>query len=243
MITGPYRIPVATVRARAVYTNTVPTQAYRSSGRPEVTFALERLIEQAAQTIGMDPVALRRLNLIEKGEMPYTNPLGLEYDSGRYHHGIDQAQALAAWDGVAARRAEAKKRGKRLGVGFTKYVESSMGTPWEQAEIYVRPEGRVDVVIGTQPSGQGHETSFAQVAAEWLGIAVEQVQIVIGDTDVVRFGGGSHSGRSMRMAGTVIVMAADDLIEKGKAIAAHVLEAAAADLEFGHGAFTDRFVQ
>lgn len=237
LITGPYRIPYASVRSRSVFTNTVPTQAYRSSGRVEVTFAVERLVEHAAAALNMDAVELRRINLIEEQEMPYTNPLGLQYDSGRYHLNMDKAMQLAGWDNISERRMDARKRGKRLGVGFAAYVESSIGTPWEQAKITVKPEGTVEVVIGTQPSGQGHETSFAQVAADWLGIAVDQVQIVVGDTDIVKVGGGSHSGRSMRMAGTVITMAADDLIKKGKRIAAQVLQAAAADVQFADGVF------
>jgi len=246
LISGNYRIPAATVRSRAVFTNTVPTQAYRSSGRPEVTFAIERLIEIAARELNMDPLELRRRNLVDKEEMPYTNPIGLYYDSGHYHDNMAIAMTAADWDGRDVRRKDAADRGKLLGVGFANYVESSIGTPVEQTEIYIRPEGHVEVVIGTQPSGQGHETSFAQVAAEWLGLPVSDVRIVMGDTDVVKVGGGSHSGRSMRMAGTVIVMAADELIEEGKEVAAEVLEASVSDIEFQDGAFqvtgTDRSV-
>ena len=246
LISGNYRIPAATVRSRAVFTNTVPTQAYRSSGRPEVTFAIERLIEIAARELNMDPLELRRRNLVDKEEMPYTNPIGLYYDSGHYHDNMAIAMTAADWDGRDVRRKDAAARGKLLGVGFANYVESSIGTPVEQTEIYIRPEGHVEVVIGTQPSGQGHETSFAQVAAEWLGLPVNDVRIVIGDTDVVKVGGGSHSGRSMRMAGTVIVMAADEVIEEGKEVAAEVLEASVSDIEFQDGAFqvtgTDRSV-
>jgi len=246
LISGNYRIPAATVRSRAVFTNTVPTQAYRSSGRPEVTFAIERLIEIAAKELNMDPLELRRRNLVDTDEMPYTNPIGLHYDSGHYHDNMAIAMEAADWDGVERRRVEAAKRGKLLGVGFANYVESSIGSPVEQTEIFIRPEGYVEVVIGTQPSGQGHETSFAQVAAEWLGLPIEDVRIVIGDTDVVKVGGGSHSGRSMRMAGTVIVMAADELIEQAKEVAAGVLEAAISDIEFEDGTFqvtgTDRAI-
>ncbi|MBT4719278.1 MAG: molybdopterin-dependent oxidoreductase, partial [Rhodospirillaceae bacterium] len=246
LITGNYRIPVATIRARAVFTNTMPTQAYRSSGRPEVTYAMERLVELAAQKLDMDPVELRRRNLIAEDEMPYANPLGMIYDSGDYRKCITMALARADWSGIDARRAEAEACGQLLGVGFASYVESSIGTPLEQARITGTEEDRIDVVIGTQPSGQGHETSFAQVAAEWLGVPVENVAIRIGDTDVVQVGGGSHSGRSMRMAGTVIVLAADDLIKKGKTVAADVLEVAESDVEFLDGQFrvigTDRSI-
>jgi carbon-monoxide dehydrogenase large subunit len=176
--------------------------------------------------------------------MPYANPLGMTYDSGDYAVCIAMAMARADWDGIGDRRAEAEARGRLLGTGFAVYVESSIGTPLEQTRITVTDQDRIDVVIGTQPSGQGHETSFAQVAAEWLGVPVESVQIVIGDTDVVAVGGGSHSGRSMRMAGTVIVLAAEDLIEIGKAAAAHVLEVSENDAAFEAGQFrvpgTDR---
>jgi len=238
LISGNYRISAGMIRSRAVFTNTVPTQAYRSSGRPEVTFAIERLVEQAARELGRDPQELRRQNLVTEAEMPYRNPIGMDYDSGHYAENLDIAKKLAGWGDVETRRAEAKARGKLLGVGFITYVESSIGSPIEQTEITVTPDDRVDVVIGTQPSGQGHETSFAQVAAEWLGLPLDQVQIVLGDTDVVKVGGGSHSGRSMRMAGTVIVLAADELIEKGRQLAGHVLEASAGDIEFADGSFT-----
>ncbi len=238
LISGNYRIPAGMIRSRAVFTNTVPTQAYRSSGRPEVTFAIERLVEQAARELGRDPQDLRRQNLVTEAEMPYRNPIGMDYDSGHYAENLDIAMKLAGWGDVEARRAEAKARGKLLGVGFIAYVESSIGSPIEQTEITVTHDDRVDVVIGTQPSGQGHETSFAQVAAEWLGLPLDQVQIVLGDTDVVKVGGGSHSGRSMRMAGTVIVLAADELIEKGRQLAGHVLEAGAGDIDFADGTFT-----
>ncbi len=237
LITGNYRVPVATIRARAVFTNTVPTQAYRSSGRPEVIFAIERLMELAALQLDMDPIELRRLNLVEADEMPYTNPFGMSYDSGLYHDNLDTAQNLADWDGIENRRQEASNRGKLLGIGFANYVESSIGTPLEQTEITLRSVGQVDVVIGTQPSGQGHETSFAQAAADSLGLTTDKIQIIVGDTDVVKVGGGSHSGRSMRMAGTVIVMAADELIEKGRQLAGHVMETSTSDIQFSDGLF------
>ena len=246
IISGSYDIPVAALRSRAVFSHTAPTQAYRSSGRPEVIFAIERLVDTAAHDLGFDPIELRRRNLVPEAKMPYTNPVGMVYDSGEYETCLDKSMALADWDGFAARRAESLSLGKRRGLGIAHYVESSIGSPREQAEITVKPEGEIDLVIGTQPSGQGHETSFAQVAAEWLGVPVEQVNIVLGDTDVVQVGGGSHSGRSMRMAGTVIVLAADELIAKGKRLAAHVLEAAEADIDFADGRFsiagTDRSI-
>ncbi len=245
IITGSYHIPAAFLRARAVFSNTPPTNAYRSSGRPEIIFAIERLIDTAAHELGFDPTVLRRKNFVTPEEMPYRNAVGMEYDSGAYEAGLDKAIKLADWDGFEARREEAHLRGKRLGRGLAHYVESSIGTPVEQAEIHVREgESLIDVVIGTQPSGQGHETAFAQVAADWLGLPVDQVRIVLGDTDIVKVGGGSHSGRSMRMAGTVIVKAADSFIAKAKRFAAECLEAAEADVAFADGRYavvgTDR---
>ena len=244
LITGSYDIPVAYLRSRAVFSNTAPTNAYRSSGRPEVTFAIERLVETAAVELDFDPLELRRRNLVSSEQMPYSNAVGMTYDSGEYAKSMDMCMNLADWDGFAARRKEAEARGMLLGRGFANYVESSIGTPREQAEIHVRSDGHMDLVIGTQPSGQGHETSFSQVAAEWLGVSVETVTVIVGDTDVVKVGGGSHSGRSMRMAGTVIVKAAEALIQKGKKLAALVFEAAETDIDFRDGVFaitgTDR---
>ena len=237
LITGSYDIPAATLRARAVFTNTMMTQAYRSSGRPEVNFALERLIEIAAKRLGFDKIELRRKNLVQPTQMPYRNGIGAVYDSGTYETNMDWAMRLADWSEIDARRADAKKRGKLLGVGLANYVESSIGSPKERAEITIRPEGKIEVVIGTQPSGQGHETSFAQVAADLIGVPVEDVKIVIGDTDIVSVGGGSHSGRSMRHAATVIALCTDDLINKGRAIAALHFKVPLDRIDFDDGRF------
>jgi carbon-monoxide dehydrogenase large subunit len=237
LVTGPYDIPAASLRARAVFTNTMMTQAYRSSGRPEVNFALERLIDSAARDLGFDRVALRRKNLVKPGQMPYANAVGATYDSGEYEAALDAAMRLADWDGFAARKEEAAARGKLLGRSLVPYVESSIGSPKERAEIAVSPEGRVDVVVGTQPSGQGHETSFSQVIADALCVPLECVDIVMGDTDIVGLGGGSHSGRSMRHAGTVMTMAAHALIAKGKAIAAATFGKGVDQIEFEGGRF------
>jgi carbon-monoxide dehydrogenase large subunit len=240
LIPGSYAIPATTLRAVAVFTNTMPTNAYRSSGRPEVTFAIERLVDTAAAQLGVDRIALRRKNLVPPKAMPYRNSVGMLYDSGRYQENMDWAMEIADWKGFAARRREAKRRGKLLGRGLANYVESSIGAPREQARIKVQPEGRVDVVIGTQPAGQGHETSFAQVVSDLLYVPAESVRIILGDTDVVKIGGGSHSGRSMRHAATVFSKAAADLIAKGKAIAAVVMGAAADSVSFTDGRFVSR---
>ena len=237
LVTGSYAIPAATLRSRAVFTNTMPTNAYRSSGRPEVTYAVERVIDRAADELGFDRVALRRRNLVRPNAMPYTNAVGAPYDSGTYAANMDLAMRIADWKGFAARRREAKRRGRLLGLGLANYVESSIGAPNERAEITVTPAGRVTVVIGTQASGQGHETSFAQVMADLLAVPVERIDIVAGDTDVVMVGGGSHSGRSMRHAATVFAKATVELIAKGKSIAAALLDTPADAVTFMDGRF------
>lgn len=238
LITGGYDIPAATLRARAIFTNTMPTNAYRSSGRPEVTFAIERLMDMAADQLGIDRIRIRRKNLVKPKAMPYRNAVGMLYDSGTYEANMDLAMKIADWDGFKQRKREAKKRGKLLGLGLAHYVESSIGSPKERTEITVKPTGVVDVVIGTQPSGQGHETSFAQVVADLIAVPHAAINIIIGDTDIVSVGGGSHSGRSMRHAATVISKAVPELIAKGKTIAALVLNAPVDKVEFNDGRFS-----
>jgi aerobic carbon-monoxide dehydrogenase large subunit len=240
LITGSYDIPAASLQACAVFTNTMPTNAYRSSGRPEVTFALERLIDIAATQFGFDRIELRRKNLVRPESMPYTNAVGMTYDSGQYEANMDLAMQIADWDGFETRRRDAADRGKLLGRGLANYVESSIGSPKERTEITVTPDGIVNVVIGTQPSGQGHETSFAQVVSDLLAVPVASVNIITGDTDIVSAGGGSHSGRSMRHAATVMSMAADELIAKATKIAALLLEAPVDEVEFADGRFRAR---
>ena len=236
LITGSYDIPHAVLHSRAVYSNTMSTQAYRSSGRPEVCFAIERLVDKAARELGWDRLELRRKNLIREDQMPYTNAVGSQYDSGTYEKNMDRLLELGDFEGAKVRKAEAIARGKLYGVGVSNYVESSIGTPKERCDLIVRPDG-VEVVIGTQPAGQGHETSFAQVTADLMGIPFERVKITLGDTDVVSAGGGTHSGRSMRHASAVIFLGAGDLVEKGKGIAATELGVDAAQVQFDAGVF------
>ena len=242
---GTYAIPACFFRARAVTTNTASTAPYRSAGRPEVNFVIERLVELAARETGVDPVELRRRNLIQPDQMPYENGLGMTYDSGDYPKVLDEALALGDVDGFETRKAESAKRGKRRGLGIASYMETSTGAPRERTEMTVVPpardeagKGRVDVVIGTLSSGQGHETSFAQLVTEWLGVDFDRVRLIQGDTDIVKVGGGSHSGRSMRLAGIIMGEASDLIIEKGRRIASHLLEAAEADITFADGIFT-----
>jgi aerobic carbon-monoxide dehydrogenase large subunit len=233
-----YDIPVASIHGRAVLTNTAPTTPYRAAGRPEVMFVIERLIDLAARRHGFDRVALRRRNLVPAGVMPYRNPVGLLYDSGDYADAQDRVVALADWAGFEARRAEARRRGRYRGIGIANYIELNTGAPRERAEITVQPEGRVDVVLGTLSSGQGHETSFAQLVTEWLGVGVDQVRLVTGDTDLLPFGGGSHSGRSMRLGAVVMARASDQIVARGVQLAAWLLEAAPPDIEFVDSRFT-----
>ena len=244
--TSVYRVPVAGVRGRAVLSNTSPLAAYRSAGRPQAMFVIERLIDLAARRHGFDRLALRRRNLVPPEVMPYTNPFGIVYDSGAYAAAQDRATALADWSGFEMRRREARQRGRYRGIGLGNYIEIATGAPRERAQITVRPEGLVDVVIGTLSAGQGHETSFGQLIVEWLGMEPEQVRLVTGDTDLVPVGGGSHSGRSMRLGGVVMAKAADAIVEKGRQLAAWLLEAAPADIEFAARRFsvkgTDRSV-
>ncbi|MGH8695606.1 MAG: xanthine dehydrogenase family protein molybdopterin-binding subunit [Burkholderiales bacterium] len=236
--TSVYRIPAASIRGRAVLSNTSPTTPYRAAGRPEVMFIVERLIDLAARRHGFDRVQLRRRNLVSASAMPYRNPFGLVYDSGDYAAAQDRVLALADWAGFEARRAAARRRGRYRGIGLGNYIELNTGVPRERAEIRVLPEGRIDVVLGTLSAGQGHETSFAQLLAEWFDVELSQVRLITGDTDLAPIGGGSHSGRSMRMGAVVMARASDEIVAKGRQIAAGLLEAAASDIEFARGRFT-----
>jgi carbon-monoxide dehydrogenase large subunit len=246
IMTSIYHVPVVHFRACATLSNTAPTRPYRSSGRPEAMFVMERLIDLAARQCGFDRIELRRRNLVPESAMPYRNPFGLEYDSGAYHNVMERVLALGEWAGFAARRAEAKRGGKCRGIGVSNYVDTATGVPRERAEITVQPQGVVEVVIGTVSSGQGHETSFAQLVSEWLGVPVDCVALVQGDTARVSVGGGSHSGRALRLGSIVMLGASNEIIAKGMRIASHVLEVAIADLDFSSGRFvvkgTDRSI-
>ena len=180
-------------------------------------FVIERTIDLAARRHGFDRVALRRRNLVPASAMPYRNPLGLLYDSGDYAAAQDRVVALADWAGFEARRAEARRRGRYRGIGLGNYIELNTGMPRERAEITVQPEGRVDVVLGTLSAGQGHETSFPQLDRRVARRRrIEQVRLITGDTDHAPFGGGSHSGRSMRLGAVVMAKAADQIVEQGR---------------------------
>jgi carbon-monoxide dehydrogenase large subunit len=236
--TSLYRTPVAHARAQAVFSNTIATAPYRSAGRPEVMFVMERLIDRAARQFGFDRLELRRRNLIPEAALPYPNPFGMTYDNGAYEAILDRTLTLADWSGFPARRLASRERGRYRGIGLGTYVESQSGAPSEEAVVTVRPEGMVEVEIGTLSTGQGHETSYPQLLADWLGVENHRVRISTGDTDRHRFAAGSHSGRSIRLASITMHAASRRIIEKGTAIAAHLLEAAEADIAFAEGRFT-----
>ena len=232
-----YRVPTAHFGARGVVSNTMLTRPYRSAGRPEVMYVMERLIDIAARDFGFDRAELRRRNLLTSAELPYTNPFGMIYDSGDYHDAMEKAFKRSDWAGFAARKAEAKKRGKCRGIGVANYLDTATGIPRERAEVTVHPDGKVDVVLGIVSNGQGHETSFAQLINHWLGVPIDDVRLIVGDTDIVSVGGGTHSGRGMRMGSVVIWNAAKDIIAKGTRIAARLLECDPSNVQFDNGSF------
>ena len=238
IMTGLYRIPAVSARAMAIQSNTPPTYPYRSAGRPEVMYALERMMDMAAEATGLDRIEIRRRNLIAPGDMPYDNGFGLTHDSGDYPQALEAAVELSDWDGFPARRNEATKRGRLRGIGIANYADLSTGYPREWTEIDVRPEGEIMVQIGTMATGQGHETTFSQLVAEVLEVPFDAIDVGYGDTDKIKDGGGTHSGRSMRMGAIVLCDASNKIIARARRIASHVLEAAEADIEYAETVFT-----
>lgn len=235
---GVYDIPVAHVTSKAMLTNTTATASYRGAGRPESMFIIERLMDVAAAEIGIDRIEIRRRNLITPDAIPYTNAVDVTYDSGEFGKSMDMAMKMADWDGFAARREESREQGMLRGIGMANYIETATGYPQERAEMLIRPDGRVDLVIGTQSSGQGHETSYAQVTSEWLKLPFETIRLRTGDTDFVSAGSGSHSSRSMRLAGLLFHQTTEEILERAAGIAAFLLEAAREDLKFDESGFT-----
>ena len=244
MVSGVYAIPAIHLRLEGAVTNTVPINVYRGVGRLECVYTVERLIERAARETGRDPAAFRRANMVRA--FPYRTATGAVYDSGDYVARLDEAIEQADAEGFPARRAESAKRGKLRGLGLGPYVEGTGGVPQEFAEVRVLPAGIVEVPMGSQSQGQGHETVFAQVVAERLGVPFETVSIVQGDTDRVARGVGTFASRSMVRGGSAAVEASDAVVATGKPMAAHLLEAATADIEYRDGAFrvvgTDRSI-
>jgi aerobic carbon-monoxide dehydrogenase large subunit len=251
LLAGNYATPAIYVEVKGVFTNTAPVDAYRGAGRPEACYVVERLVDAAAREMKIDPGELRRRNFIANDAFPYATPVGLTYDGGDYFKTLDMALKASDYAGFAERRAEAAKRGKLRGIGISTYIEACAMAPsvmagqlgaragfYESAEVRTHPTGSISVFTGSHSHGQGHETTFAQLVAERLGVAIDQVEIVHGDTSKVPFGMGTYASRSLAVGGTALVKAVDKIVNKGKKIAAHLLEAAEADIEFKDGKFT-----
>jgi len=250
LLAGVYTTPVIYAEVKAVFTNTVPVDAYRGAGRPEASYLLERLMDVAAHEIGMDRVEFRRKNFIPPDAFPYQTPVALQYDSGNYQATLDAALEAADWKGFEARRTAARAEGKLRGIGISTYLEAcgiapsavvgSLGARaglYEVGTIRVHPTGSVTVLTGAHSHGQGHETTFAQLVADRLGVPVAQVDVVHGDTAKVPFGMGTYGSRSLAVGGSAMFKAMDKIIAKGKRIAAHLMEASVEDVEFERGTF------
>ncbi len=235
---GVYRTPLIEVIAKLVVTNTTPISAYRGAGRPESNYYMERLIETAALEMKLDPLQLRRRNHIQSNQFPYEAPSGVVYDSGDFPAILDEALQVADWDGFAARKAESKARGKLRGRGIGHYLEATAPPGKELGEIRFEADGTVTIVTGTLDYGQGHASPFAQILSERLGVPFDRIRLFQGDSDKVLIGGGTGGSRSAMASGGAIVEASDQVIERGKQLAGFVLEAAAADIEFGRGRFS-----
>ena len=237
MMQSVYRIPAVHFHGHAVLTHTAPTAVYRSAGRPEAVFVIERLIDIAAAMLGFDRAELRRRNLIARDALPFTNGVGVTYDSGDYAESMDSALREADWAGFEARRRETAARGKCRGIAVANYIEVTSGFPRERAELKLCEDGSIELVVGTMSSGQGHETTFCQLLAEWLQVPFERIRFIANDSDRVSVGGGSHSGRSMRLVSIALRQAVDALLAKGVELAAPMLQAAPDDVRYSDGTF------
>lgn len=236
MLSGVYAIPAIHATCRCVYTNTLPVDAYRGAGRPEATYLIERLMDMAARQLAIAPDEIRRRNFIRPEQMPFTTASGATYDSGDFRRNMEDAMAAADWAGMAARRNEAGARGRLRGIGMSTYIEIC-GFDAERASIRFANDGAVDVLIGTQSTGQGHETAYAQIVADWLGIPIEAVRVVQGDTDRIATGEGTGGSRSLPVGGPAIRNAVDAVIARGRTLASHLLQAEAASVRFADGRF------
>lgn len=237
-LSGIYRTPAIHVEVRGVFSNTVPTDVYRGAGRPEAIYMLERLVDIAARDLGIDPVALRRCNMVTAEEIPFRTPLGLVYDHGDFAKVLDDAMRAADWDGFAERRAETARRGRLRGIGLAHYVERVAGGWSETAEIRVDATGKATAFLASMSNGQGHETAYAQLIADRLGLDLDEVEIVQGDTDRIAKGHGTGGSASLPIAGAALDFAMTKVIARAQGIAAHLLETAEADIEFAEGRFT-----
>jgi carbon-monoxide dehydrogenase large subunit len=259
LLSGMYRIPAIYARVRGVYTNTVPTDAYRGAGRPEATYVVERLIEAGARQLGIDVAELRSRNFIKVGDFPYVSPTGMRYDSGNYPGLLEKILTASRYAELRAEQKRTAGSRQLLGIGFAAFVDTAGGSPsrlaarigkrmaaWDSALIRVHPTGKITVFCGGHSHGQGHATTFAQIVAGRIGCSVEDVDIIEGDTDRVPFGHGTYASRSLSVIGIAISKATDKVIEKGRRIAAHLLECSSTDLKFTRGRYvidgTDRAV-
>ncbi|MBN8925048.1 MAG: molybdopterin-dependent oxidoreductase, partial [Rhodospirillales bacterium] len=250
LLAGVYKTPAIYAEVKAVFTNTVPVDAYRGAGRPEATYLLERLVDVIAHDTGMDRVEIRRKNFIPADAFPYQTPVALQYDSGNYEMTLKAALDAADFAGFEARRAAARAKGKLRGIGISTYLEAcgiapsavvgSLGARaglYEVANVKVHPTGSITVYTGTHSHGQGHETTFAQLISDQMGVPIDQIEVVHGDTSKIPFGMGTYGSRSLAVGGSAMVKAMDKIIAKGKKIAAHLMEAAVEDIEFDKGTF------
>lgn len=251
LLAGIYTTPVVHVGVTTVFTNTVPTDAYRGAGRPEACYVLERLADAAARELGLDRAEIRRRNLITADTMPYTTPIGPVYDSGDFPNILEKLLTATDWDGFAARRAESEVHGKLRGIGLAMYVETSGVAPskmagmmgakigfFESAEVRIDVSGGTQILAGTHNHGQGHDTTYAQIVADRLGLPFDDISVVEGDTAAVPMGTGTFGSRSIAVGGSAIAVATDKIIEKGRRIAAHLMEAPEEDVSFADGTFS-----
>jgi aerobic carbon-monoxide dehydrogenase large subunit len=238
VLSGVYNFQQIYANVLGVFTHTVPVDAYRGAGRPESNYLLERLVDAAARELNIDRAEMRRRNMVPQSAMPHATPVGKTYDAGDFATVLDAALTRMDYAGFAARRAEAARRGKRRGIGLAYYLEVTMGDPTERAEIRFAEDGFVDVYVGTQSTGQGHETAYIQLTSQRLGIDGEKIRVRQGDTDTIPVGGGTGGSRSLYSEGQAILVTADSVIDKGKLAAAEALEAASADIAFADGRFS-----
>ena len=251
LLAGQYKTPAIYANVMAYYTNTAPVDAYRGAGRPEATYVIETLVEECARDMGLDPAEIRRRNFIPKDAFPYQTPVALQYDTGDYEACMAKALELADYAAFPERRRQSEAKGKRRGVGFSAYIEAcgiapsavvgSLGAGvglWESAKVRFSHTGKVQVLTGTHSHGQGHETTFAQLIAEKLGVAFEDVDVIHGDTSKTPVGMGTYGSRSLAVGGEALAKACDKVVAKGKKIAAHLLEASEADIVFKDGSFS-----
>ena len=253
LMAGQYKTPAIHVEVRAIFTNTAPVDAYRGAGRPEATYVVERLVETAARELSMDPAEIRRRNFIQPGDFPYETPVALTYDTGDYEASLDKALQHADYQGFAARRAASEANGNRRGIGFSSYIEAcglapsqvalSLGAGvglFESAEVRVNVTGSVTVITGSHSHGQGHETTFAQVVSDQLGIPIDDVEVVHGDTGRSDYGLGTYGSRSIAVGGSALTRATEKIVAKGKKIVAHTFETTDDNIDFEDGVFSER---